>query len=270
MKISKVMRIAFIALLLCVGFAACGKMDNEEPKATEKRLVRLSFEVEKGGYYYTYSYDDDGHLTEAIQNMVIPDMDITYKFKFEWREHSIKVTETYINNRNTASSGNVTKYTMHITDGRVQSITYDDYPSLYKKFEYDASDRIIENGDAMYKGVNVWENDKLISVTQDYGSYYNICTFTYGDSRTINGYSPLVPKIISTDPLFTVHPELAGMKTNQIFISETNTWTDNPDEVYITSYEYELDKDGYISKITSKNKMDENNTGKSVYTFTWK
>ena len=61
------------------------------------------------------------------------------------------------------------------------------------------------------------------------------------------------------DALFIAHPEIAGMRTNQL----PDTYTSDDDEI---SLSYEYDKEGYISKIKLENADGDTDT----YTLTWK
>ena len=57
------------------------------------------------------------------------------------------------------------------------------------------------------------------------------------------------------------HPEIAGMRTNQL----PNTYSySRYDEEFSLTYEY--DKEGYISKI----KLKDNDGNTDTYTLTWK
>ena len=58
--------------------------------------------------------------------------------------------------------------------------------------------------------------------------------------------------------LFMAHPEIAGMRTNQL----PNTYSPGDEEFSLT---YEYDKEGYISKIKTKDSY-----GSATYTLTWK
>ena len=63
--------------------------------------------------------------------------------------------------------------------------------------------------------------------------------------------------------LFLAHPELLGLRTTQLPASVTYTYDNESPET--TSFSYELDKQGYISKITIKEEDFEPYT----YTLTW-
>lgn len=262
---------ALTVLLLGAGFSACSKMDNEEPQTTEKKLVKMISESQspifKGTISRTMSYYNDGHLKEATHVASFQDKIVdSYTNKYVWNTNSINVTRTTNYN---GDSYEEYKYTMSISDGLIRTITLDDYPTEYATFNYDASNRVISSGDAYSNLYNVWDNDKLMSIAQVYEDGEDITTFTYGKSSPVKGYMPLVPNEFATDILLVAHPELTGMKTCQIFESKTITLYSAPDEIAISHFEYELDKDGYISKITSVNEINGEVASKMVYTFTW-
>ena len=126
-------------------------------------------------------------------------------------------------------------------------------------YYYNSSNRLIKAAFTHHLGYTVnavWDKDKLVSV--DTNDTYE-AILTYGETCK-KGYFPLISDVIGLgDVLFMVHPEIAGMRTNQL----PNTYSPDDEEISMT---YEYDKEGYISKI--KLKVNDGNT--DTYTLTWK
>ena len=265
---------ALMALLLEVGFASCN--NNNKSQTVEKKLVKLTTEhMGKNinvSLSKTFSYDTDGRLNEATISTVLQSSDtVTHTYKYVWNTDSINVTQEVRLSSHPTSEPKPLKYTMNISDGLVRALMYEKDPTDNITYNYDASNRLQHTNDGSINIYNEWENDKLISITRKFETGEFITTFTYGESRPIKGYLPLVSNDITvTNPLFIAHPELGGMKTCQTFESKTIKFADKPDMAGNTShFEYELDKDGYISKITSANQPNGNDSTATVYTFIW-
>lgn len=273
MKISIVLKMTLIALILGVSFTSCSKEDNDEPQATEKKLVKMtvehtSIEID-ASISYIFSYDTDGRLQEATINTILPDYINTHRCKYVWNTHSIDITDEESPNSDLTSELEQLRYTMHISDGLVRALTYEEYPSDNVSFNYDKSNRLQHTTDGSSNIYCVWGNDKLISITENSISEESFTTFTYGESLPIKGYFPLVPYTFAIDPLFVAYPELIGTKTSQIFASITYKWTDTPDQTSTCHLENEFDKYGYISKVISENKRNGDYVSKTIYTFIW-
>ena len=276
MKTIKIIGMLVMAALIGVNFTSCSN-NNAKTQVVEKKLVKLTTEhMGKNinvSLSKTFSYDTDGRLNEATISTVLQSNDtVTRTYKYEWNTDSINVTEEIRFSSHPTSEPKPLKYTMNISDGLVRALMYEKDPTDNITYNYDASNRLQHTNDGSININNEWENDKLISITRKFetGEEF-ITTFTYGESRPIKGYLPLVSNdITATNPLFIGHPELGGMKTCQTFESKTIKFADKPDMAGNTSlFEYELDKDGYISKITSANQPNGNDSTATVYTFIW-
>ena len=275
MKTIKIIGMLVMAALIGVNFTSCSN-NNAKTQVVEKKLVKLTTEhMGKNinvSLFKTFSYDTDGRLNEATISTVLQSSDtVTHTYKYVWNTDSINVTEEIRLSSHPTSEPKPLKYTMNISDGLVRALMYEKDPTDNITYNYDASNRLQHTNDGSININNEWENDKLISITQKFGTREFITTFTYGESRPIKGYLPLVSNdITATNPLFIAHPELGGMKTCQTFESETIKFADKPDMAGNTSlFEYELDKDGYISKITSANQPNGNDSTATVYTLIW-
>ena len=275
MKISNTLKITLIALLLGVGFAACGNKNNDKSQSAEKKLVKMTTEHVGNNFnarmYKTFSYHTDGRLMEITTSSILHSGDtVTHTYKYVWNTNSIDVTEELSFSSIPTPEARQLKYTMNLSDGLARSLTYEEYPSDNITYNYDASNRLQHTSDGYTNIYNEWDNDKLISITRKSERRDYITTFTYGEYRPIKGYLPLVPNEIVSNPLFVAHPELGGMKTGHIYVSKTIAFSDKPDLTdNISQFEYEFDKDGYISKITSPDKTDGNDSTQTVFTFIW-
>jgi hypothetical protein len=275
MKTIKIIGMLVMAALIGVNFTSCSN-NNAKTQVVEKKLVKLTTEhMGKNinvSLSKTFSYDTDGRLNEATISTVLQSNDtVTRTYKYEWNTDSINVTEEIRLSSYPASERRPLKYTMNISGGLVRDFMGETVTKGNATYNYDASNRLQHTNDWSINIYNEWENDKLISTTQKFETGEFITTFTYGESRPIKGYLPLVPNDITVNnPLFVAHPELGGMKTCQTFESKTIKFADKPDMAGNTSlFEYELDKDGYISKITSANQPNGNDSTATVYTLIW-
>lgn len=272
MKTIKIIGMLVMAALIGVNFTSCSN-NNAKTQVIEKKLVKLTTGFKNASLSKTFSYDTDGRLNEATISTVLQSSDtVTYTYKYVWNTDSINVTQEVRFSSHPTAEPKPLKYTMNISGGLVRDFMGETYTKGNATYNYDASNRLQHTNDGSININNEWENDKLISITRKFetGEEF-ITTFTYGESRPIKGYLPLVPNDITVNnPLFVAHPELGGMKTCQTFVSKTIKFPDKPDMAGNTShFEYELDKDGYISKITSANQPNGNDSTAIVYTFIW-
>ena len=67
---------------------------------------------------------------------------------------------------------------------------------------------------------------------------------------------------INSNPLFMAHPEIIGVRTEQLPATITETLNDGSTKIY--TYSYTFDNEGYISKIEIVN-----NEKKSTCILTW-
>ncbi len=261
MKTFRLISAALLAVLMCANFASCSKDDdaantdvggndeggNQEVTVSEKKLVKMVSNEET----YTFSYDNEGRLSSATET---DDDGDKYSYKFVWGDDAVVVKYEYA----TASgytNGKTYTETYTLKDGLVQDWMSDNHSGIYS---YNSSNRLIKAEFTHHLGYTVnavWDKDKLVSVdTSDTDAI-----LTYGETCK-KGYFPLISNIIELgDVLFMAHPEIAGMRTNQL----PNTDSPYDEEISMT---YEYDKEGYISKIKMKNEDGDSDT----YTLTWK
>ena len=237
MKTLRLFVMAFVAILTTVSLASCSKDENPEKNEegvvnNEKKIATFS----QGGYSYSFKYDDKGRMIEAgFRGSVC---------SFVWKENVIKVI--------TADSET---YDVMIDNGLIQS----DYH--WDTFIYDNNNRLLLTGDSDGNRIRyIWNEDKLVSISEDDDYKYEIIY----DGKCKKGYFPFLGTIVGDyEMLAFVHPELQGWRTQQLPSKVTAYYKGKVD--YSSTFTYEFDKDGYISKITQNEDGD-------IYAFalTWK
>lgn len=257
MKTFRLIGAALLAVLMCANFASCSKDDDantdtggEDVVVGEKKLVKMVSNEET----YTFSYDNEGRLSSATYNDSDGDIENS---KFIWGDDAVVVKYEY-----GYEDGDNHTETYTLKNGLVQSWSAADYHNGYHTegtYYYNSSNRLIKAAFTHHLGYTVnavWDKDKLVSV--DTNDIYE-AILTYGETCK-KGYFPLISDVIGLgDVLFMAHPEMAGMRTNQL----PNTYSPYDEEISMT---YEYDKEGYISKI----KLKDNDGNTDTYTLTWK
>lgn len=263
MKTFRLIGAALLAVLMCANFASCSKDDdaattdgggndeggNQEVTVSEKKLVKMVSNEET----YTFSYDGEGRLSSATYNDSDGDIENS---KFIWGDDAVVVKYEYED-----GDGDNHTETYTLKNGLVQSWSADYHNGHHTEgtYYYNSSNRLIKAAFTHHLGYTVnavWDKDKLVSV--DTNDTYE-AILTYGETCK-KGYFPLISDVIGLgDVLFMAHPEIAGMRTNQL----PNTYSPD-DEEFSMAYEY--DKEGYISKI----KLKDNDGNTDTYTLTWK
>lgn len=290
---------AFLAVLMCVNLAACGSNDDDDEinnnengevnngsgnedddngssnngngdSNGEKRLTKIygihhyidSEYTEKYTEKYTFSYDNEGKLSVAIAENSWESMDgggnisdeqDIETYTFTWGDNVIKVKTV----EKSQYGGTYEEENMfYLSNGLVQFSDND------AAFTYDESKRIIKAEEGYRTMVATWNGDKLLS-TQSNEDGGSISKLTYNNTYCKKGYFPFISSIIDfgCEILFMAHPEIAGMRTNQLPASLEYSNAMYEEEYSYTTFTYEFDQDGYISKIKSANAM--------TYTLTW-
>lgn len=234
MKFFRFFGMAVIAICLCTNFTACSKDDDADGggNTAEKRLTKIAIDEY---VFYVFIYDNQGRLVEARSDVYGSD---TYK----WKDDAIDV---YYDGKYNS--------TYNLTYGLVSNRYRPSEPSQYQYeyYTYNIEGRLVDG--------LVWEGDKLISMVG--WSDYEV-TYTYNNTTCKSGYYPLFVE----NSLFMAHPEIFGMKTNQLPISCKGVPGGHIQaEEFTETYEYEFDAEGYISKIIVKT----GSGGTYSYTLTW-
>ena len=242
MKTSKMVGLALVAIALGVSLTSCSKDDpTKEESGTvvnEKKLTKIDFSDGHTSYgYISFTYDDKGRLTKAEQ---INDSGYSFTETMMWGDDAVKINTSEKYNGEEVNSS----YTLPLVNGLVQS--FSQYTPIYNQ-----SNKLIEWGTERAKTTIIWDGDKLVSATENYYDHVYDYTLTYEKSCN-KGYFPLLGDLIDVGYghfLFLAHPELLGLRTTQL--PKTMAYTYDNKDSNVDSFSYELDKEGYISKMTT-------------------
>ena len=237
---------------MCVNFTSCSEESfgngggngngDGDIVAGSKKLTKI---VSEDGNY-TFEYDNEGNLTTATLtetlNNGFEDVTESCVYEFVWGDNAIRVKKVDYDN-----------YTLTLSNGLVQS--GDD-----KTYSYNNSNRFVK-GIGKFSTTNViWNGDKMVSIEEEeqYGDNWKV-SLTYGETCK-KGYMPMIPFFIDfgCDILFMAHPEIVGMRTNQL----PTTYKTEDGTISIA---YTLDTEGYVSTMVAT-KLDGDNV---IYTFHW-
>ena len=237
MKTFRKAGMALCAILFCVNFVSCEKEGGLTGIGQGKKISKIVQQASDGKpeiAIYTFSYDKKGRLIEATDNW---ENDL-YTFYFDWSDCAIVSNYQTL----TLKSGLV------VESGENTSYTYND------------AGRLIQCEWPSNKCTIHWNDDKVVFVDDlDCGS----TRFSYGSSCK-NGYFPIIAdNIIYTDidlVLLMAHPEIVGIRTTQLPVSE--------DDGKVL-YSYEFDKDGYVAKIIKEYTSGYNKGVIETWDITW-
>ena len=262
MKRLRFIGVAVIAMFVSANLASCSKDDGNSSGfvnkyANEKKITKIVSEsvayAQTSRTTTTFKYDSNGRLIETIEEYKSSNNEesrgvaqytwtntaVIYKEECEIKSTHDNFTETY-----------ECKY--DLLNGLVRSVDYGDGDSY----------RLSYNEDGRYdnEGTWEWDGDKLICVLGDYKELY-----TYDEPCT-SGYYPF----FDTDILFSAHPELLGVRTKQLPVScKASGYYAQNVSPYTSTYEYEFDVEGYITKMIVTRKFDNGSTLTFTDTITW-
>lgn len=261
MKNIRFIGMALSAALLSFSILACSEQDNSIIKnddgviTNQKKLMEIK-ETTDYGYVctYSFSYDDEGKLKSVVHSSNESAND--YIVDFTWGNNLIISTTEYGTKTYTLSDNLVEK--QQDDDGNIKKFTYNSSNQLIKV------DETTQNDDT-YSHTYTWNNGKIIKYTYKADINYE---YTY-NGKTCQGWFPNMNDegwdVIDDDYIFFAHPELVGMRTNQLpeQIYHTDTYKgEYYDEFYKENYQYEniyedtikfdytLNKEGYIESYT--------------------
>lgn len=233
MKTLRFIGMALVAVILSVSFIACS--DDEDDSNTSptagKRLV--SFTEDEDIAYFNYG--SNGWLNQVTFTDDDP-LNVSYENQtaiLTWGGENPELEGEYV------------------YDNVLRSVKY---RNDSKSCTYDSEGQLIKLGNNEL----VWKDGNIVSLKDEYGS---TAYFTYYTDKE-NKHSSFV-----SDPVFYVedsyffaaHPQLLGKMCKNL----VNTYTEGS---YSYTYTYEIDKDGYITKVTET----DSNGYVTIYTMTWK
>lgn len=239
---------ALLAVVVSMGLASCGNDDDDNgggSLAKGKRLVSIA-EIEHYTTETTFTYDADGKLVKATNGNTTDE--------FAWGENSINITEHYSryeDDKTFVSLAN-NKISSYIAgSGEDGSCTY-------------SGNKLVK----VRHGEYTWENGNITKFkTGDDDTY--TCTYYTDkvnkhpivDIEALRLYYAIGGLEYGDEWLLVAHPSLIGTTNKNLLKSVVGNdgWT--------RSYEYELDKDGYPTKIVETYGYPNDN--KTTYIITW-
>lgn len=279
MKSFRLIGMALMAILIGVNFIACS--DDEEGDTpiknddgivtNQKRLMQIKMVDDSGeSIINEYAYDNNGKLLSAKHTELYNGKKDISTYTISWEANKI------IENRD----GEAFAYTFK--DGLITHTSDSNGGDLENAtFTYNSNKQLIKcqevNDNYTFTQSYTWQGEKLTKIifteTANNNQYSDESIYEYTYSgKTCKGYLPImVWNVDDLHPLMEAHPELVGMRCNQL-----------PDQAYSKSdnyektekYTYTFDKDGYVESCTEEGtykRLDigETNTSTTVYTFTW-
>lgn len=234
------------SIVLSLVFCGCSSDDDENTNSSsnEKKLVK----VVNDGVTTIFNYDNQGRLLTVKMR----DGYIGYNSSYVWSDNNTSVK--VLNNQGD-------DYELRIVDGLVRSGFWHSLNQTLI-FTYDNSRLSSYDCGYDYVGDISWDNNYISQATNE--------EFIYS-GKTCKGYNPYIVDEVSGNPFYDLaiaQPRLFGLHVNQL---PEKIKMDNNAEV---SFSYELDKEGYLAKVTATYHGDYSrgyNDGKSdIYEYTWK
>lgn len=247
-------------------------------KILEEKAKRYSAtsKLKKYTYIYEFDYNDEGYLSSATY---CDDDGYTEVIEYKYSGNEISNEEV----------------TYKLFNGKV-SLYDDNIRSNYYKLDYGFSNYEQLNKIGEDDFIVSWNNNRITKIGRSDSNYdlpfqtyswYN--TYTY-EGKTCNGFIDIdilggfseifnldAGKVMS-DVIMLVHPELFGLKINQlpksskedIYVYDYDEETGEEsisDDFKSYTYAYEFDDDGYLKKVTKTN---ENANDEFIsHTYTW-
>ena len=222
MKTLRTLGMAFTAILMTMGFAACSDDDNEggqpgTPGTSGKQLVWFREGGSDSDDIVDMHYDNDGWLSTAYSNLGRED-DIMYRYE--------------------SDGGKYTIATSYWSDGGIAcEFTFD---NLLRRIdgepcEYDAEGHLTSCGDYTF----VWEGGNIVRCDDGYD------TVEYTYYTDMENKSPVYPDPLAEtleDFFIQAHPQLLGTWCKNLVKTEDRYG-------YVTTWEYTLDADGYVTAV---------------------
>ena len=264
MKTFRLIGMALLAVVMCVNFASCSDDDdpikNDDGIITNQKKLMEIKETSDDGYIsiYTFSYDNQSRLTSIVDNEDgHSDNNI---INFTWGNNTIIATKRGDARRTYTLSDNLVRKQQN-NEGASKAFTYNSSNQLIK---VDETDERHSGDDCSY--TYTWDNGKMTKhiYKENNSEKSYVYEYTY-NGKTCKGWFPNMEDegwdALDDDYIFFAHPELVGMRTNQlpeqIFSKDTEIYeyydeyfkeTCKSEYTYedTVKFEYKLDKDGYV------------------------
>ncbi|MBS6966056.1 hypothetical protein [Bacteroides sp.] len=253
MKTFRLIGMALLAVVMCVNFASCSDDEDENNDGgtvVSGKLLRSMSEDDNNNYLF--SYNEKKQLISATLG--------EDKINVKWSDSDI-IVETISTSFKEEPANFIIKngiITSTVGDKETETLTYDNNKHLIK---------ISGDKTCMWS----WENDNISKFSYNDAKETSTLSCTYYADKE-NKHSTIdinalrlyfICGIEYVDLLLMAHPNLLGTTNKNLLKSVTSSdgWTEN--------YSYEIDKEGYPTKIivTETDKYD--NSYSSTYTLIW-
>lgn len=252
MKQFRFLVMAMVAMIMSIGFVACSSSDDDENGGgsitSGKKLISINYDAET----INFVYGEDGKLD---QTTYIDKYNDSYSgsINYSWNGNTIIATRK--------ENGRTSSYTIKLQDGKIA--TTNTNAGFNQAVTYEGN--YIKEINGYHSAKYTWENGNITNIDD------NDIIFTYYTDK-VNKHSTIDVSALQLDrasfclnDLIMAHPNLVGTSNKNLLKSVTWAYYIGSYDDYITNYSYELDKDGYPTKIT-ETKV----SGTTVYTLTWK
>lgn len=254
----RTLRIIEMALLaVCVSFASCSSDDEDENNGgggftNSKKLISISKDSDDESATTNFIYGEDGKLIHTAY-VVDEDFERYVTIDYTWNYNTI--TAIY-----KKGNGYETNYTIRLQDGKIS--TSNNHGHIMQAVTT-YSENYLKGITGYYAEKYTWENGNITKLNDYDCTYYSDkinkhCTIEVFDlflGRAATGL----------DDLVMAHPDLVGISNKNLLKSRKNSRI-------ATTYSYELDKDGYPTKISVTDTYTEDGHSTIttiVYTLNW-
>lgn len=273
MKAIKILMVLFMGLSFTSLISSCSSDEEGNGGGNfsgEKKLVEIKIISDNGEIdeWWQFDYNSKGQLMSATETEIEDegnDINIT---SYSWDDNYIIQQEEgeesimYSINDNLIRTGNSSD---------------EDYGCNYV-FTYNSSKQLKtfkHSHSGYYSDTETysitWTNDKISKIELADGSYSKTINMSY-DGKTCKGFLPLLTELLDDEFLFYTHPELIGMKSNQLPNKISIEWENYPSDYVINTITYILDDNGYVESCSIYNVGEEDGYSYSdtyVYKFKW-
>jgi len=239
-----VVKIGVTCLSVCMMFSSCDENNGNDPNNPDNpdnpttRLVSSLYDSRFGEDTYVYAYDNQNRITQITKNN-----GTIYKVSYPSANTVIYDMVNNIFTLTLNSDGRV----IHWEDNGTMTQTYEYDNGYFKKHIVTAVGIVTQTDSYIWSGSNVDARNREALTSK------SKTTFTY--TTISNKTSNIAPWSVTSYGSWYIPADFWGKRTQNLMSSEKQ---DNP-SVTIT-YRYETDKDGYVTKVYSK----ENNSAEKL------
>lgn len=239
MKSFRKIGMALFAVLLSVNFMSCDEEDNLTGGGfivSGRRLIKIDQWKDSGKKgTILFDYDDKGRLTGVTETEEYGERTDVTTYQYVWGDEAVRGIVNWTNGGYN-STFNLSKGLIRTEDyvGRWSEGTY--------TYSYNSSKRLTKYSGDDWQLSYIWDGDKVVSMSE--GDVDVVVTYNESCKQ---GYFPLLSMIMQMEePLFIAHPEIAGMRTQQLPATQNISNR-------VATFTYEFDKDGYVTTVAVRN-----------------